>query len=510
MSESLEFHLSKLVVVGEMFFAFRKYDVERSGLISPHDVHDVLQRVFGSHTHRAESNIQYLLKGKVEKVAFDDILHSPLAMVITNELWAARKEDVFQRALTCLLEANVTATPDALDLDLYDLGQMITKAWPSEDDAARKALFSYLARACPSPQATTLNLSSIVQLNDTLADSKSHRPISAMNGRRNDSSLDTRHVARCLNETPYLLSGNACYYDMTAMENSEGTRLFSEAEKTLTKTQSFGCVWNEAAEAFVKAAYVLYAEERLPDCANAWIRASDCFRALHSGSEEANCLAEAAICLRRCGHFEDAMLCFSDVVDLCSSMGLTGKVARYTRMLAETNAEAGDAVYASDSFQMAADLFEKLSMRSDCRACLQNAAVILVENGFATEAIQIFERLASLDVDQTYWYFRSMLCYIGTIHAEDGVRHLDGLERAHRALDMYTDVCVMFQSGTEYDTIQALLRLTKSSDREGARKTVDNYIQRRTLEPWVEAMLHRIVENVHKKHRAIEAMIMYY
>eukprot|EP00759_Apiculatamorpha_spiralis_P053240 PhF_6_TR6135/c0_g1_i1/m.9103 len=85
MSESLEFHLSKLVVVGEMFFAFRKYDVERSGLISPHDVHDVLQRVFGSHTHRAESNIQYLLKGKVEKVAFDDILHSPLAMVITNE-----------------------------------------------------------------------------------------------------------------------------------------------------------------------------------------------------------------------------------------------------------------------------------------------------------------------------------------------------------------------------------------------------------------------------------------
>lgn len=508
--DALGFSVSKLIVVANLYLHFRKYDPEHTGKVSAHDVPHILQKVFGSNAHRAEwaahGNEQDL------RVSFDDLIHSPLAVLIHNELWACRREDEYNRAMKFL--KTIEVRDDVIDL--YDLGQLIAKTWPSEDDTSRRNLFQLLTRMGANPLTSsnsgTTTFSSILNVNDSVSydrGSRSQRPASALVGRTSQASVSTRHVARCLNATPNLLSSTACYYDSTILEDSEGTRLFAEAEALLLRSQTLGCVWNEASDQFRTAAKLLQREDRLPDAANAWVRASDCFRALNATTEEASCLVEAAMSLRSCGMFEEAVHCFSDVVELYSAQGLKGKVARYTRMLAETNAEAGDPVHAAVSYQLAADQFQELGMNSDCRSSLMYAAVILVENGFASEAIEIFERLANMEVDKTYWYFRAMLCYVGTINAEDGVRHLDGLERARNAMGMYTDVCVSFQSGTEHDTIRDLIRFTQESDRESTRRTAERYITRRTLEPWVEAMLLRIVENVHKKHKVIESMMLY-
>jgi len=270
-----------------------------------------------------------------------------------------------------------------------------------------------------------------------------------------------------------------------------------KGEKTMKKKvmPMFGNAqqkFEDAAEAFSKAANLFKMAKKWDEAGKAFIKVAECQLKLDSKHEAATSFASAATCFRKSNNAE-AVECLKNAVELFTGEGRFAIAAKNQREIAEIYEADLDFEKAILAYQVAADYFDTENSTSQANTCLLKVAQYSAQLENYQRAIELYEQVAkaSLDNNLLKWgakehLHRAVLCHLA---AED-------LVGAQKGLENYKNWDVSFQSSRECKFVEDIIQAVEKYDVEAFTQAVVDYDSITKIDSWKTKVLLKIKQGI--------------
>jgi len=250
--------------------------------------------------------------------------------------------------------------------------------------------------------------------------------------------------------------------------------------------------FEEAAEAFSKAANLFKMAKKYDEAGKAFMKVAECHIKLDSKHEAASSYASAATCFKK-NSTADSVECLKKAVELFTGEGRFAIAAKHQKEIAEVYESELDFEKAIEAYQMAADFFEGESSTSQANTCLLKVAQFSAQLENYQKAIELYEQVAraSLDNNLLKWgakehLHRALLCHLA---AED-------LVGAQKALDNYKTWDASFSSSRECKFVEEIMKAVENYDVEAFTQAVVDYDSISKLDNWKTKVLLKVKQGI--------------
>jgi alpha-soluble NSF attachment protein len=250
--------------------------------------------------------------------------------------------------------------------------------------------------------------------------------------------------------------------------------------------------FEEAVEAFSKAANLFKMAKKYDEAGKAFIKVAEAHLKLDSKHEAASSYASAATCFRKNSTLE-CVDCLRKAVELFTGEGRFAIAAKHQKEIAEVYEAELDFEKAIEAYQTAADFFEGESSTSQANTCLLKVAQFSAQLENYSKAVELYEQVArsSLENNLLKWgakehLHRALLCHLA---AED-------LVGAQKALDNYKTWDASFASSRECKFVEEIMKAVEKYDVDAFTQAVVDYDSISPLDNWKTKVLLKVKQGI--------------
>jgi len=250
--------------------------------------------------------------------------------------------------------------------------------------------------------------------------------------------------------------------------------------------------WEEAAEAYTKAANLFKMAKKYEEAGKAFIKVAECHLKLDSKHEAATSYGSAASCFKK-NSTAECVDCLKKAVELFTGEGRFAIAAKNQKEIAEVYEAELDFEQAIEAYQTAAEYFEGENSTSQANTCLLKVAQFSAQLENFHKAIELYEQVAKASLENTLlkWgakehLHRAVLCHLA---AED-------LVGAQKALENYTTWDASFSGSRECKFVEEIMKAVENYDVEAFTQTVVDYDSISKLDNWKTKILLKIKQGI--------------
>jgi len=250
--------------------------------------------------------------------------------------------------------------------------------------------------------------------------------------------------------------------------------------------------FEDASEAFGKAANLFKMAKKYNEAGKAFIKVAECQLKLDSKHEAATSYASAATCFKK-NNTADCVDCLKKSVELFTGEGRFAIAAKHQKEIAEVYEAELDFEQAIEAYQIAADYFEGESSTSQANTCLLKVAQYSAQLENFQKAIELYEQVAraSLDNNLLKWgakehLHRAILCHLAS----------EDLVGAQKALENYKSWDASFMSSRECKFVEEIMQAVEKYDVEAFTQAVVDYDSISKLDNWKTKILLKIKQGI--------------
>lgn len=268
--------------------------------------------------------------------------------------------------------------------------------------------------------------------------------------------------------------------------------LVEKADKKLKSWFSFGDQkWEDAGELYSKATNLFKTGKAWAEAAQSAIKEAECRLKLGDKYDAASCYSDAAISMQKAGQADDCLLYLQEAVDTFTELGRFGTAAKHLKEIAEHYESSEDMEKAVAQYKQAADLYSTDNANSQANQCLLKVAVLQGQMENYSEAVEIFEQIASDSLDNNLlrfrakdYLFQALLCRMASMKTLD-----EDLPQVRDALQKYLDMDVNFPGTREATLAESLLDALENGKVDDFTSALRDYDRITRLDNWKSSML---------------------
>jgi len=250
--------------------------------------------------------------------------------------------------------------------------------------------------------------------------------------------------------------------------------------------------YEDAAEAFSKAANMFKMAKKYDEAGTAFIKVAECQLKLDSKHEAATSYASAAACFKK-NNSEASVNCLKKSVELFTGEGRFAIAAKHQKEIAELYEAELDFEKAIQAYQESADFFEGESSTSQANTCLLKVAQYSAQLENFQKAIELYEQVAKSSLDNTLlkWgakehLHRAILCHLAS----------EDLIGAQKALENYKTWDVSFPTSRECKFVEEIMQAVEKYDVDSFTQAVVDYDSVSKLDNWKTKILLKIKQGI--------------
>jgi len=269
----------------------------------------------------------------------------------------------------------------------------------------------------------------------------------------------------------------------------------STKKKTMPMFGNAQQKWEDAADAYSKAANLFKMAKKYDEAGKAFIKVAECQLKLDSKHEAASSFASGATCFRK-GNNSAAVECLRKAVELFTGEGRFAIAAKNQKEIAEIYEADTDYENAIVAYQLAADYFEGENSTSQANTCLLKVAQYSAQfSENYQKAIELYQQIAktSLDNNLLKWgakeqLQRALLCYLAS----------EDLVGAQKALENYKSWDASFESSRECKFVEEIIQAVEKYDVEAFTQSIVDYDSVSKLDNWKTKILLKVKQGIAK------------
>jgi len=276
---------------------------------------------------------------------------------------------------------------------------------------------------------------------------------------------------------------------------SRGKELMEQAEKKLTTSKGFlssvfgggGNKTEDAIELYQRAANTFKMAKKWNNAGEAFCKAAELHLKNGSRHDGSTCYVDAATCYKKSDP-KEAVACLEKAIEQYLEMGRFSIAAKHHQTIAETFEGEGELEKAITHYEQAADYFKGEESNAAANKALLKVAQHAAQLEDYVKAIKVYEDVAATSLESSLlkysakeYFFRAGLCHLC----------VDVLN-AQQALDRYAEMYPAFQDSREYKLIKTLTEHVEHEDVEAFTDAVKDYDSISRLDQWYTTLLLRI------------------
>lgn len=283
-------------------------------------------------------------------------------------------------------------------------------------------------------------------------------------------------------------------------KEQEARQLMAEAEKTLNSSKGFfskllgsGTKQEEACEKFVRAANMFKIAKKWNDAGNAFCKAAEIHQSLQNKHDSASNLVDAGNCYKKTDA-ESAIKCLCGAIDIYTDMGRFTVAAKHHISIAEIyENDTSKLEKAISHYEQAADFYKGEESTSSANKCWLKVAAYAAQLEQYTKAIDLYERVGMASMDSPLlkysvkeYFFKSALCHFclgGTIDAKQSMEKYEGLFPA-------------FSDSRECNLLKKLISTHDDQSADAFAEAVASYDSISRIDQWLTTILLRIKKTI--------------
>jgi len=250
--------------------------------------------------------------------------------------------------------------------------------------------------------------------------------------------------------------------------------------------------FEEAAEAFSKAANLFKMAKKYEEAGKAFMKVAECQLKVDSKHEAASSYAAAATCFKK-NNTEACVDCLKQAVELFTGEGRFSIAAKNQKEIAEVYEAELNYESAIEAYQQAADFFEGENSTSQANTCLLKVAQYSAQLENFQKAVELYEQVAkaSLENNLLKWgakehLQRAILCHLAN----------EDLVGAQKSLENYKNWDPSFASSRECKFVEEIMAAIEKYDVEAFTQSVVDYDSVIKLDAWKTKVLLKIKQGI--------------
>ncbi|XP_041468983.1 alpha-soluble NSF attachment protein-like [Lytechinus variegatus] len=284
-----------------------------------------------------------------------------------------------------------------------------------------------------------------------------------------------------------------------ADHEAKANQCMIDAEKKLKSSQGFfGSMFGgvqkqeDACELYQRAANMFKMAKKWQEAGNAFCRAASISMTLESKHEAATNYVDAGNCYKKVDH-EKAISCLQEAIEIYTDKGKFTMAAKHYISIAEIyENELIELDKAIENYEKAADLYRGEDSTSSANKCLLKVAMYSAQQMNYAKACQIYEDVASSAVENSLLkysakdhYFKAALCHLCI-----------DLQNAQIALQKYPETFSAFADSREYKLLQKLVAAIEDQNEDAYTEAVKEFDSITRLDQWLTTILLRIKKSI--------------
>jgi len=282
---------------------------------------------------------------------------------------------------------------------------------------------------------------------------------------------------------------------------TKARELVAKGEKKLASWfASFsGNKYEDAEELFKKAANQFKVAKSWDEAGDAFERAARCSLKQESPHDTATSYTEAANCYKKCD-MQKALRCYKEVVSLHIDLGRFTQAAKTQKEIGELLEAEGDSLAAIDEYQKSVDYYEAEESNSQANQVLLKMAGLLATAREYERSISIYERVAIASVDNNLLRFsvKGYLLSAGVCRLATGEA-----SKARSDLERYEGMDGSFSTTREGQFLRALVDAFESLDEDSFTEVVRQYDEVSRLDAGKTTLLLEVKNHIKNQQEDI-------
>ncbi|KNC47225.1 alpha-soluble NSF attachment protein [Thecamonas trahens ATCC 50062] len=279
---------------------------------------------------------------------------------------------------------------------------------------------------------------------------------------------------------------------MAAVNEGKALELIAKAEK---KSKSFwpgSAKYEDAHDMFTRGANMLKVARKWDEAGDAFEKAAAMSAKLGEPHDEASDFVAAAGCYRKT-QTGKAVTCLQRAVDLFTNMGRFTVAAKHTKDIAEMYEEDQELESAINFYESAAQFYEGENSTAMATKCLLKAATFLAQLEKYDRAIEIFEQAGIGGIDNNLTQFKCKEYFLHAVlcHLATGEAHT-----ARAALDRYQDLDAKFVGSREAEFANSLVTAVEDADVDAFTAAIVDFDRITKLSNWRTTILLRVKQAI--------------
>ncbi|XP_785670.2 alpha-soluble NSF attachment protein [Strongylocentrotus purpuratus] len=279
----------------------------------------------------------------------------------------------------------------------------------------------------------------------------------------------------------------------------KGKQFMADADKKLKSSQGFfGSMFGgpqkqeEACELYQRAANMFKMAKKWQEAGDAFCRAATVSISLDSKHEAATSYVDAGSCYKKVDP-KKAISSLQQAIEIYTDKGKFTMAAKHYISIAEIyENELIELDKAIENYEKAADFYKGEDSNSSANKCLLKVAMYSAQQMNYSKACQIYEEVASSAMDNSLLkysakdhFFKAALCHLCI-----------DLQNAQLALQRYNDSFATFADSREYKLLQKLIGALEDQNEDAYTEAVKEYDSISRLDQWLTTILLRIKKSI--------------